>query len=261
MVGSALPCPDWFGFRPVYGKARTGRSISARVKGRRISSWIWLPTSGAGAFGARLTGSYVRQQASDILVRVTSPSQPFVGRDRLAIVRRDPGDIVALGVHPFYRLARTFALTAGLDHWSHGTDVVSYSHPELPVPGVDASVCAEDSKANATMLSVGVTYANPGGLRPGGTGLPVDASWTYERVLRAGGGRVPDTHAIRATTQRVLRSLVARSVRSMAWAWRRAASPSASPSIRAISLIRSSPCSTCTSLVAMPRRASFETTR
>ena len=153
---------------------------------------------GAGAFGARITGSYVRQQASDILVRVTRPSQPFVGTDRLAIVRRDPGDVVTLGVHPFYRLARTFALTAGLDHWSHGTDVVSYAHPELPVPGVDASLWAEDSKANATMLSVGVTYANPGGLRPGGTGLPVDASWTYERVLRGGGGRVPDSHAIRA---------------------------------------------------------------
>ena len=105
---------------------------------------------------------------------------------------------MALGVHPFYRLARTFALTAGMDHWSHGSDVVSYSHPELPVPGVDASLYAEDSKANATMLSVGVTYANPGGLRPGGTGLPVDASWTYERVLRSGGGRVPDSHAIRA---------------------------------------------------------------
>jgi hypothetical protein len=26
----------------------------------------------------------------------------------------------------------------------------------------------------------------------------VDASWTYERVLRGGGGRVPDSHAIRA---------------------------------------------------------------
>jgi hypothetical protein len=154
---------------------------------------------GAGAFGARLTGSYVRQLASDILVRVASASQPFAGRDRLAIVRRDPGDIVALGVHPFYRLARTFALTAGLDHWTHGMDVVSYAHPELPVPGVDASVYAEDSKANATMLAVGVTYANPGGLRPGGTGLPVDATLTYERVLRGGGGRVPDTHAIRTT--------------------------------------------------------------
>jgi hypothetical protein len=61
---------------------------------------------------------------------------------------------------------------------------------------VDPSVLAEASKANATVLSVGITYANPGGLRPGGTGLPVDASWSYERVLRAGGGRVPDSHRL-----------------------------------------------------------------
>ena len=40
------------------------------------------------------------------------------------------------------------------------------------------------------MLSVGITYSNPGGLRPGGTGLPVDASWSYERVLLEGGGRI-----------------------------------------------------------------------
>ena len=153
---------------------------------------------GAGPLGARLNGTYVRQLPSNILTRVASPSQPFVGPDRLATVRRDPGDILAVGVHPFYRLARTFALTAGLDHWSRGTDQVVYADPASALPGVDASVLAENSKANATVLSVGITYANPGGLRPGGTGLPVDASWSYERVLRAGGGRVPDSHAIRA---------------------------------------------------------------
>jgi hypothetical protein len=153
---------------------------------------------GAGVLGARLTGTYLRQLPSTILVRVTAPSQPLVGPERLAFVRRDPGDVLAIGVRPFYRLARTFALQAGLEHWSHKADVVSYAPPSGAIPGVDASVLAEESSANATVLSVGVTYANPGGLRPGGTGLPVDASWSYERVLRAGGGRVPDTHAVRA---------------------------------------------------------------
>jgi hypothetical protein len=47
-------------------------------------------------------------------------------------------------------------------------------------------------------MSVGVTYSNPGALRPGGTGLPVDAGWTYERVVSASGGIVPDVHRIRA---------------------------------------------------------------
>jgi hypothetical protein len=152
---------------------------------------------GAGPLGARVTGSYVRQLPSDILSRVAPPSQPFAGPDRLRLVRRDPGDIVALGVHPFYRVARTFALQAGLDHWSRGSDSYAYTSPADALPGIDANVLAEDSKANATLLVVGVTYANPGALRRGGTGLPVDAGVSYQRVLRAGGGRVPDSHAIR----------------------------------------------------------------
>jgi hypothetical protein len=152
---------------------------------------------GAGPLGARLTGSYVRQLASDILTRVAPPSQPFAGPDRLRLVRRDPGDIVALGVHPFYRLARSFALQAGVDHWSRSSDSYAYALPADALPGIDANVLAEESSANATLLVVGITYSNPGALRPGGKGLPVDAGWSYERVLRAGGGRVPDSHAVR----------------------------------------------------------------
>ena len=152
---------------------------------------------GSGPLGARFTGTYVRRLSSDIARRVTAPGQPLVGPERLAFVRRDPGDILSIGVQPFYRLARSLALSAGLEHWTRKSDVVSYSNPADAIPGVDASILAAESSANATLLSVGLTYANPGGLRPGGTGLPVDASWSYERVLRAGGGRVPDTHAVR----------------------------------------------------------------
>ena len=151
---------------------------------------------GSGAIGARLNGSYVRQLPSNLVLRVSSPSQPFVGPERLALVRRDPGDIFAIGVRPFYRLARTLALQAGVELWTRGTDAATYATPADAIPGVDPSVLADESKTNATVLSVGITYANPGGLRPGGTGLPVDASWSYERVLRAGGGRVPDSHRL-----------------------------------------------------------------
>lgn len=153
---------------------------------------------GAGAFGARLAGTYIRQLASTTVVRVGPPSQPFVGPDRLARVRRDPGDIVAIDVRPFFRLARTLALQAGLQHWTRQTDKTSYPSPADALPGVDPSVLAEETAANATMLSAGITYSNPGRLRPGGKGLPVDAYWSYERVLRSTKGRVPDTHRIRA---------------------------------------------------------------
>jgi hypothetical protein len=153
---------------------------------------------GGGPLGARLTGSYVRQLPGNILARVAAPSQLFVGSDRLTLVRWDPGDIVSIGAHPFYRLARTIAVQAGVDHWVRGTDRYSYPSPADSLPNIDPNILAEESKANATMLSVGITYSNPGARTPGGTGLPVDASWSYERILLAGGGRVPDTHRVSA---------------------------------------------------------------
>ncbi len=149
---------------------------------------------GAGAFGARLQGTYVRQLATDVQMRVAPPSQPFVGGDRLAFVRYDPGDIIAFEALPFLRLARTLALQVGVRHWSRKMDQVSYRSPADALPGIDPGLPAEETRTNATLLSAGITYSNPGGLQPGGTGLPVDASWSYQRVLRAGGGRVPATH-------------------------------------------------------------------
>jgi hypothetical protein len=153
---------------------------------------------GTGAFGARLAGRYLRQLPSDILARVTPPSQPFVGRDRLALVHRDPGDIIAIDVRPFFRLARTLALQAGVQYWNRTADQVTYASPAVAIPGIDAGVLAEESGANAALLSAGITYSNPGRYARGGTGLPVDASWSYERVVRSKKGRVPDTHRVQA---------------------------------------------------------------
>jgi hypothetical protein len=151
---------------------------------------------GTGPIGARLSGTYVRQLPSTIQMRVAGPGQ-IVGPSRLAFVHRDPGDVLAFSVQPFVRLARTMALQAGIQHWSRKVDEVTYASQSDALPGIDASVLAERTAANATVLSVGVTYSNPGGVKAGGTGLPVDASWSYERVIRSGNGVVPDTHRIR----------------------------------------------------------------
>jgi hypothetical protein len=153
---------------------------------------------GAGAFGARLAGGYVRQLPSNVLARVAPPSQPFVGPDRLALVRRDPGDIIVIDVRPFFRLARTLALQAGVQYWNRTADQVTYASPSDAIAGIDAGVLAQESAANAALLSAGITYSNPGRFRPGGTGMPVDASWSYERVVRSKKGRVPDTHRVQA---------------------------------------------------------------
>jgi hypothetical protein len=152
---------------------------------------------GSGLFGARLGGSYVRQLASDVQLRVAAPGT-LVGPDRLAFVRRDPGDIIAINVQPFIRLARTFALQVGLQHWSRKVDQVSYRSSADALPGIDPSIVAEPA-ANATMFSAGVTYSNPGRLQARGTGLPVDAGMSYERVIRSGRGTVPNAHRVRGS--------------------------------------------------------------
>jgi hypothetical protein len=156
---------------------------------------------GAGSLGARLTGSYNHQLPATIVMFVIPPDQPLIGPGSFTEVRRDPGDVITLGVQPFYRLARTFAFQAGLEHWSRSADQVSYATPADSVPGVDPGVLGLDSKVNATTLSLGITYSNPGGLRRGGKGLPVDATWSYERILWEGGGRTPDSHLVRASLQ------------------------------------------------------------
>ena len=153
---------------------------------------------GAGRWGLRAEGLYNRQLAADYVLRVAPPTQPLAGIDLLSAVRRDPGDVVRIAVRPFFRLAPTFAIEGTAMHWSRGEDAVSYLTTADEIPGVDASVLAQDSKASATVLGIGITYSSAGKFREGGRGLPVDASWGYERIVRTTGGIVPDRHTFRA---------------------------------------------------------------
>ncbi len=153
---------------------------------------------GGGRWGLRGEGMYNRQLAADYIRRVAPPTQPLAGLDFLSAVRRDPGDVVRIAVRPFFRLAPTFAIQGTVMHWSRGEDAVSYLTPEDEIPGVDASVLAQDTKASATVLGIGLTYSNPGLFREGGRGMPIDASWGYERIVRTTGGIVQDRHTFRA---------------------------------------------------------------
>ena len=153
---------------------------------------------GSGGFGVRLEGDYNRQLGADITARVAPPSQPFAGSGVITNVRNDPGDITTLAVRPFYRLAPTLAIQGSAAFRSRGADQVSYATPADEIPGVDPSVLAVDTRGNATVLGIGLTYANPGALLPGGRGLPVEAGWSYQRVVKGTGGRVPNTHGITA---------------------------------------------------------------
>ncbi len=161
---------------------------------------------GGSRWGTRLTGAYVRQLPADIAQRVTPPTQPLAGPERLAVIRWNPGDVVAIGVRPFYRLANALALQVGADHWRRGADQTSYATPGAAIPGVDAAVLALDSRVSATTITAGLTYASPGQLRPGGRGWPVEASWVYERVVSGSEGRVPAVQRLRASLRLYFRA-------------------------------------------------------
>jgi hypothetical protein len=184
---------------PTGVRARTDRLLAVGTgDGQTDVELRGVVDLGTGNVGVRLEGGYNRQLAGDVIERVAAPSQPFPERSLLASVRLDPGDVTTLAVRPFFRVARTFAFIGSLERWSKGMDAVEYRSETDAIPGVDASVLAQDTEASATLVSFGVSYSNPGALRPGGTGLPVDAAWTYERIVSASGGIVPDTHRIRA---------------------------------------------------------------
>ena len=153
---------------------------------------------GGGRWGLRAEGMYNRQLAADYVLRVAPHTQPFAAVDQLSGVRRDPGDVVSIAVRPFFRLAPTFAIQGSAMIWKRGVDEVAYLTDADVIPGVDASVLAQDTKATATVLGIGITYSHPGVFREGGSGMPVDASWTYERIVHASDGIVPDRHGFKA---------------------------------------------------------------
>jgi hypothetical protein len=185
---------------PTGSVARPDRLLSLGTGDGQTDLELRLTTDlGSGRWGTRIEADYNRQFPADYSLRVAPHTQPFPGTDLLTIVRRDPGDVVTFTAHPFFRLAPTIALLGTVSHWSRQADEVSYATADDEIPGVSASVVAEDTKANATVLGIGISYANLGSLRPGGRGLPVDASWSYERVVSASGGIVPDAHRMRAS--------------------------------------------------------------
>jgi hypothetical protein len=153
---------------------------------------------GGGRWGVRLEGRYNRQLAADLVDRVAPPSQPYPARDLLALVRFDPGDETSFAARPFYRIVNSLAIIGSVERWHHGTDDYSYAEGADPVPGVDAAVLGEETDASATLVSIGLTYSSRGVARPDSRSLPVDAGWSYERVVGASGGRVADVHRVRA---------------------------------------------------------------
>jgi hypothetical protein len=148
---------------------------------------------GAGRLGARVVAGYSLRLPALRVRRVSPLTQPIAYANRLTNVTINPGDMILVEVRPFFRLAKTLALQAGIQYWRQGADRVTYptAADSLRVPGnLSASLLAQDTRASGTTVSGGVTYHNPGALTENGKGLPLEANWSYAAVVTGAGGRV-----------------------------------------------------------------------
>jgi hypothetical protein len=151
-----------------------------------------------GRAAVRLAGWYTHQFPGTQERRVGPPEDPYQSPATLAVVEKDPGDVVGIAVLPAYRFTPRFAFLAGVEWWSRGEDRYRWAEGQAPLDGIDPNVLSEGVGARAWSLRLGLTWSHPGGtaLRP--AGAPLDATVTWERVMGASGGRVPRTESVRA---------------------------------------------------------------
>lgn len=150
-----------------------------------------------GRLGARFTGGYNVQLPGNQNRRVTRYDSPIVAKTSLAGVRRDPGDVLRLSAHPFFRLAPYLSVYVGADYWTKGRDGFVYVPGQPEIAGVDIGVLGDGTASDALQVSGGLSYSHAGLNKRGGTGLPMDASFRYERIARSRKGILPDIHSVR----------------------------------------------------------------
>jgi hypothetical protein len=134
---------------------------------------------GAGTVGARFQGTWVRQQPTSIVANADDPRVPAEPESPLDRVRWDPGDVLRVGVRPYLRLAPALGLQLGLDWERREAD-------RFPDQGL-----ADGEEESRWILSAGMSYANLGGLVPGGRGLPLDAEWRWYHTVKQDVGYDP----------------------------------------------------------------------
>ncbi|MEP6574718.1 MAG: hypothetical protein ABJD11_18600 [Gemmatimonadota bacterium] len=154
---------------------------------------------GHGAWGARLTGDYTLTMPGIRTKRLSPPSQPVAPLSSLTNLRVNAGNTLAISVLPFFRLEPSLALRVGVTYWRRSTDRVTYATPADSIPGLDPQLFGLESSAGATILSGGISYASQAarGCREQRCGLPIEATWSYEGVIAATGGRVPQSRTMR----------------------------------------------------------------
>ncbi len=150
-------------------------------------------------WGARFTGGYLVRFAALRVRRLATPSEAYPDASRLSNLRFNAGDILSLGVQPYFRLARNLAIHGQADYQRVGSDRYAYDQPSDAIAGLDPNILSLASRT-ALATGIGVTYVgrSPHECEPGRKcGWPIDASWTYTAVVRGTGDRVPKFRSTR----------------------------------------------------------------
>ncbi|MEO5798461.1 MAG: hypothetical protein ABIZ70_03570 [Gemmatimonadales bacterium] len=175
------------------------RQIDAEVAG--------IVELGRHRLGLRAEGRYVMQLASDHFARIGGRDQLLIPAYRTAGVHHNPGDIIAVTVQPFFRLAPRLAFTGLVSYQRRGADATSYVTGQNPVGGAAAAILDAGTGADATIVGAGFSYVHDGRHRDGILRMPVEAGLSVERTVRSGSGVVPATLTSRLVF-RVYKALV-----------------------------------------------------
>jgi hypothetical protein len=151
-----------------------------------------------GSFGARGLAGYTLQLAGDANKRISPPDQPIAYANTLADVNRTPGNVMTLGIAPFFRLAETYAVTGGVTWRKKGSDQVTLFGDQAEIPGAPPTLLELDTEGTWTTASLGLTYSAPLTTKDGKTKSPMDAGILWEGVIGSSGAlRVPATAGVR----------------------------------------------------------------
>ncbi|HKP28680.1 MAG TPA: hypothetical protein VJU15_04735, partial [Gemmatimonadales bacterium] len=151
-----------------------------------------------GAFGARALAGYTLQLAGTGNERISPPENPIAYANTLASVSRTPGNVLTLGVAPFFRLAETFAVTGGLTWRKKASDQVTLFGDQEEIPGAPPSLLELETDGTWSTASLGLSYSAPLMTKDGKSKAPMDAGLIWESVIGSSGSlRVPATGGVR----------------------------------------------------------------
>ena len=148
-------------------------------------------------FGARLSAGYNLQLTGKAKQRISAPWQPIAYANTLAALQDNLGDEIRVGLMPFFRLAPTFGLVAGLTYTRKGADSWSLLAGQDSIPAAPPTLVGLDSEASWTTAMAGVSFSSPLDVTKGKPKLPLDAGFIWEGVIAGSGGRTPKSSTVR----------------------------------------------------------------